>query len=60
MKINLTFSGQLGQCNSIKYIYISLLSERENTVLQWKFKLNCAMAAAENRDLKDHTPKAKW
>ena len=41
-------------------IYISLLSERENTVLQWKFKLNCAMAAAENRDLKDHTPKAKW
>jgi hypothetical protein len=45
MKINLTFGGQMGQCNPIKYI--SLLSERENTVLQWEFKLKCAMATAK-------------
>ena len=74
MKINLTFSGQMGQYNPIKhthththththiyiYIYISLLSERGNTILQWEYKLNCAMATAENWHLRGHTPKAKW
>ena len=52
----------MGQCNRIKYInvYIKLLSERENNVLQWEFKLNCAMATAENWHLRGHTPKAKW
>jgi hypothetical protein len=29
--------------------------ERDNTILQWAFKLNSALATAETRDLNGHT-----
>jgi len=42
----------MGQCSPIKCI--TFLSEQENTILQWAFSLNSALAIAENWHLKDY------
>jgi len=42
----------MGQCSPIKCI--TFLSEEENTILQWAFSLNSALAIAENWHLKGY------